>query len=402
LLIPRFYVNPDITFNFTKEKITLGSDIEIEANKDFYLRDDKIEILEIIKNKENGIIQLPTGFGKTVLAIKLITELKKKCLIIVDREILLDQWKSSILKVSNLKEEDIGIYQSDKTELDKPVVISMVQTLVSKLKTNPSKIISDFYEANFGITFVDEVHSVIGPEIFSDVRLLFFSKRLYALSATPFRNISKETKIINYCFGDIIVSKVNTVIPTVYFKFFENSLPSKSYYYISKFGNGFNYTKYSNAIFKNQEFINMILDEILNRYLNTKYKILIPLITIKSIDQMITEINKNDKYTILKNEYYKLTSSTKDNYKQNKRLIFSTIGLVSKGFDDTDIDTLILPIPMGSSKVFLTQLTGRIMRKKDGKNDLVIIDFVDTKFKQTEKAYQLRRSVYEELNFNFA
>ncbi|MEM3860421.1 MAG: DEAD/DEAH box helicase family protein, partial [Candidatus Micrarchaeaceae archaeon] len=233
VLLPRYYKSDKVKFNYVKEKLTHGDDISIDIKKDFQIRDDKIEVLNQISKHKNGIIKLPTGFGKTVLSVLRIAQLKKKAMIVVDREILLDQWKQSILNITNLSEDDIGIYQGNKSELAKPVVIVMVQTLISKLKQDPYRAISEFYNANFGVTFVDEIHSIIGPDVYSDARLVFFSEYLYGLSATPFRNIDKETDIIKYCFGDIIVERTNDVRPKVIFNLFKNTLPKKTYYYLT-------------------------------------------------------------------------------------------------------------------------------------------------------------------------
>lgn len=398
LLIPRYYSNPDIKFKLKNDFTTEGLDIDISSSEGFELREDKLEILEILKKNDHGILQLYTGFGKTVLSVKYITELKKKTLIIVDRDILLDQWKKTILNMTNLKESDIGVYKED-SDLEKPVVLAMVQTLISRLKSHTFETLKLFKNSNFGVTIADEVHSLIGPEAFSDVRLILFSKKLFALSATPFRKLDKETNMIRYTFGDIIAKKVNDKTPTVKIINYSNTLAPGTYKYIN-FGGAFNYTKYSVMLFeKDQEFVNLFLDNILQINRTSTYKILVPLLTIKSIDKVLNIIETDPKYYELRGCCAKLTSSTKDKYKPNKKVIFSTVGLITKGFDDPDIETLILAIPMGSSENFISQITGRIMRYKEGKDNMMILDFCDNKYNQAFYSHEARKKIYTKLNF---
>jgi superfamily II DNA or RNA helicase len=43
-------------------------------------------------NGSGGILEVPCGRGKTIMALKIISELKKKTLIIVHKEFLMNQW----------------------------------------------------------------------------------------------------------------------------------------------------------------------------------------------------------------------------------------------------------------------------------------------------------------------
>ncbi len=398
IFLPRFYYNDKIIFNITKDFTTDGDDIDILQNDDFILREDKNEVLNEIKKYNNGIIQLHTGFGKTVLAVKYITDIKKKTLIIVDREILVNQWKKIILNLSNIKEEDISIYQSGKNNLDKPIVIAMVQTIVSKLKNNHNDVIKEFREANFGITFVDEVHSIIGPEAYTSSRYILFSKRLFSLSATPFRTNSVETKLIRYCFGDVIVSKVHTLLPKINYIEFKNNLKPDTYKYL-RFGGKFNYVKYSTQlILHDDNFLELFLKKLIEINESTKYKILIPFVSIKTINHISEIINSDEKYISLRNHAI-LISATKNSIDKDAKIIFSTIGLINKGYDNEDIEILFLLFPLGSNQTFLEQLCGRILRFKEDKNNMKIIDFIDTSYNEVKNTAKSRYKVYNQLKF---
>ena len=100
--IPRFYGIkryglPD------KSEIEEGDDIDVEFTKT--VRDYQKNVISVYMNHINtpiccgneirgngGILELPCGFGKTICALKMISDIKKKTLIIVHKEFLMNQW----------------------------------------------------------------------------------------------------------------------------------------------------------------------------------------------------------------------------------------------------------------------------------------------------------------------
>ena len=71
-----------------------------------------------------GIVSIECGGGKTVLALNIISLLKKKTIIIVHKEFLMDQWIERIIQF--LPQARIGIIQQKKVEIaDKDIVIAM-------------------------------------------------------------------------------------------------------------------------------------------------------------------------------------------------------------------------------------------------------------------------------------
>ena len=64
--------------------------------------------------KNSGIINIPPGFGKTVIALYIISKLKYKTLIIVHKDFLLSQWKERIEQY--LGNVTVGILKQNKIE----------------------------------------------------------------------------------------------------------------------------------------------------------------------------------------------------------------------------------------------------------------------------------------------
>ena len=68
------------------------------------------------KAKGGGLLEIQCGEGKTVMALKIISELKKKTLVIVHKEFLLQQWKERINQF--LPTAQVGRIQGDIIDID--------------------------------------------------------------------------------------------------------------------------------------------------------------------------------------------------------------------------------------------------------------------------------------------
>ena len=109
LILPRFFAHTE----FKKQKY--DNQIKINNTKEFIfkgtLRDyqQKIidEIIPKIKEVGGGLLSIPTGRGKTILAVKLACELKLKTLFVVHKTFFLEQTKEKFELFSDAK---IGIF----------------------------------------------------------------------------------------------------------------------------------------------------------------------------------------------------------------------------------------------------------------------------------------------------
>jgi superfamily II DNA or RNA helicase len=83
-----------------------------------------------LKEYGGGIVCIPPGGGKTVIAINYACKLNMKTLIVVHKTFLLDQW---VERLQQYTDASIGIIRQDKVQVDrKEVVIAMLQTLLSR------------------------------------------------------------------------------------------------------------------------------------------------------------------------------------------------------------------------------------------------------------------------------
>lgn len=122
-----------------------------------------------------GILELACGMGKTVLALKLISELGKKTLILVHKEFLMEQWLKRIEEF--LPTARVGKLQGAKREIEgNDIVIGMIQSIFNR-DFPPNTFDS------FGLTIIDEVHR-IGSCEFSNTLCKIVTPLILGISAT--------------------------------------------------------------------------------------------------------------------------------------------------------------------------------------------------------------------------
>jgi superfamily II DNA or RNA helicase len=136
--------------------------------------------LDGVQNEENPkcIIQLPTGKGKSILALHIAKTLGQKTLILVHKDDLVVGWKKDIKLCFG--DIDCGLIKAKNRKVGEQITIATVQTLSRMDEEELST-----YTNQFGLVVQDEVHHC-GLNIFNVIDK-FNSKYKLGLSATPTR-----------------------------------------------------------------------------------------------------------------------------------------------------------------------------------------------------------------------
>lgn len=146
-----------------------------------------------------GLLELPCAWGKTSGSLYILSKLKKKTLVIVHKEFLLNQWIERIQQF--LPKARIGKIQGQIIDIDdKDIVIGMLQSL--SMKEYPTSVFD-----SFGFTIIDEVHH-ISSEVFSKSLFKLVTKYMLGLSATMERK-DCTTHVFKMFLGDIIYKAEN-------------------------------------------------------------------------------------------------------------------------------------------------------------------------------------------------
>lgn len=147
--------------------------IDYEWNFPYDLRDyQRRGLMRMIRG--SSILQIPTGGGKTILALKFIHHMGLPALILVHRKELLRQWRDEIRSTLGVEP---GVIQGS-TEDWRDVTVAMIPSLSNKIENDPSMIIDDY-----PILITDEVHHLSSDSWWS-VAMKTKSHYRYGLSAT--------------------------------------------------------------------------------------------------------------------------------------------------------------------------------------------------------------------------
>jgi superfamily II DNA or RNA helicase len=386
LHVPRFYPIGDLIGCQIVDKRDEGVDIEIEHNIKPRTELQKKALQYMISN-DRGIISLDTGEGKTIIAIAAISELKKKTLILLHRSNLVDQWIKRIEQFTSIKlGKDMAVLKNNKIQksFEKSIVISTVQTLRSAIERRKKELILALSEARFGILLADEIHTTIGAKKFSECSFFIPSKRVFGLSATPYRRDGTSDILIHHL-GPIYKPEGESGIMdarVTIFLFDFGFLPkSKKYIY---WGDTFQRSRYLNLL-KNSKLLNKICLGLLEKFKDRSVFLISE--RIKFIESLYKSFNYENKNTFIEKD-------SNDNLKN--QFVFATPGKLRDGIDVEEKDTLILTSPIGN----IQQACGRILRPLKDKKIPVVIDLVDIGCPEISETLYYRLKFYKLKNWN--
>ena len=386
IYIPKFYGIEK--YGIPKNvKINDGDDINIKFNGD--LREEQKPIEEIYlksaKDIGGGIISLKCGGGKTVLALHIISMLKKKTIVVVHKDFLMTQWYDRIKQF--LPDARIGKIQQNTVDIeDKDIVLSMVQSLSMK------EYESDTFDS-FGLAVFDECHH-LGAEVFSKSMQKVSSKYMLGLSATPNRKDGLR-KVFEWYIGPIVYMTKDKNEDYVEVQLISYDCNDEKYCKEeTTFKGDACMPKMINNICEYYPRTELILD-LVKKYYKESRKILI-------LSDRREHLNLMERYIhekIAPNNVGQYVGGMKPNQlheSQKKDIILGTFSMASEGMDIPKLNTCIL----GSPKSDVEQSVGRIFREKacDRTHHPLIIDIIDD-FSLFKRQSEKRQTLYKKMNF---
>ena len=149
---------------------------------------------EGISGGERGLLELPCAWGKTSASLYILAALKKKTIVVVHKEFLMNQWIERINQF--LPAARIGTIRGQIIDIEnKDIVLCMLQSL--SMKDYPAGLFS-----SFGFTIIDEVHH-IGSNTFSNALFKVGTQYMLGLSATMVRK-DGTTDVIKMFLGKVV------------------------------------------------------------------------------------------------------------------------------------------------------------------------------------------------------
>jgi superfamily II DNA or RNA helicase len=382
LYVPR-YVGIEYFGKPSKSKLPTPENINLPFAGD--LRDYQKNIVgEFMKKADDGggLLEIPCGRGKTVMALKILSELGVKTLVIVHKSFLLNQWVERIEQF--LPGARVGRIQGQTLDIeDKDIVLGMLQSL--SMKDYPDTMFD-----SFGLTIVDEVHH-IAAEVF--VRSLFkiVTPHMLGLSATMQRK-DGLTKVFKMFLGDVIYKEKPNMEHNVLVKaieFHSNNEEFNEIVYDYR-GN----PQYSTMISKLCNFYdrsNFMLKVLKQSFTEDPNQQIIVLAHNKNLLTYLYKAIDEDDYATV--GYYvggMKEAALKES--ESKNIIIATYSMASEALDIKTLTTLLMATP----KTDITQSVGRILRTKHSQP--VVIDIID-KHDLFQRQWQKRKTYYHKQNY---
>lgn len=141
----------------------------------------------------NGVIVLPCGAGKTVVALYVMSLVGSKTLILTTNTVAVRQWREEILDKTGLAPEQVAEYTGDHKAVA-PVTITTYQMLTwRRSKQEHFEHFELFSKENWGLVVYDEVHLLPAPVFRATADLQ--ARRRLGLTATLVREDGKEDEV---------------------------------------------------------------------------------------------------------------------------------------------------------------------------------------------------------------
>ena len=141
----------------------------------------------------NGVVVLPCGAGKTIVAMAVMNRVGAKTLVLTTNTVAVRQWRDEILDKTQLGPDEVAEYTGESKTVA-PVTISTYQMLTwRRSKDADFEHMELFSGHNWGLVVYDEVHLLPAP-IFRVTAELQARRRL-GLTATLVREDGKEDEV---------------------------------------------------------------------------------------------------------------------------------------------------------------------------------------------------------------
>ncbi|SMP82024.1 Superfamily II DNA or RNA helicase [Desulfonatronum zhilinae] len=323
------------------------------------LRPYQRRAVEAILARRYGSACLPTGSGKTVLALDVIAKRKQPALILVHSLELLNQWADRIKQFLGIEAGRIGAGQFDITS----VTVGVINSVRGRL---------DELQGKFGHVVVDECHRCPSA-MFSEVVSSLDAMYLLGLSATPYR-ADRLTRLIFLYLGDQVIKITKEELersgaickPEIIMR------PTSFWFHRPD-----KYAQMISAMVLNQERNDLIVSDIAANTNGSGTALVVSsrVNHCETIAKMLEDKGLKVALLIGGMSVKKREQVVADVQAEKVQVLVSTSQLVAEGFDCSGLVDLYLATPVKFNGR-MTQIIGRVLRPAEGKTARVF-DYVD-------------------------
>ena len=374
------------------------------------LREEQGPAVDALLQHDNGVLSAATAFGKTVVCANIIARRQVPTLILLESSALIEQWQSALEHFLIIDEElpsyttptgrvkhrktHIGWLQAQHDSLSGIVDIAMVGSLCKKGSFHPLL-------QEYGMVIVDECHHA-ASETMANVLQRVKTRYIYGVTATPIRGDGLE-KVNHMLMGPIRYrytskprAEAQGIRHLVYPRFTRTVNPYK---YGEKIHPNDAYELLRNNDVRDQLIVNDVIQCIPNGrtpVVLTKYT--------EHAERLYDRLKDAANHvflfmgTIKKKEQKALRAKLLEVDPKESLILIATGQLIGEGFDFPRLDTLFLTTPVAWKGV-VEQYAGRLNRDYEGKQDVIIYDYVDSHIPMFDNMYGKRLKAYKQIGY---
>lgn len=392
LFVPRFYGLRH--FGRPKNDHTQrGAPLQGAATFSGSLREKQVEVIASVEGRlrvndtkapypRGGVCVLPCGFGKTVLAIYIITRVvKTKCIVIVHTMGLQQQWCERIKAFA--PGVSVGILRQNQIDSEADVLVAMIQTVA---KRDYASQLDDR-----GLAIVDECHH-LGAPVFGSAITKLRCAFVLGLSATPERK-DGLTELLFHNMGTVVhrvTREAETVLVTS-LVFDEREMHVE---HTSRDGRPC-YSTMVNTLSQNTR-RTQILAAHISRYQRAGRTVIVLSDRIKQLEALHSYLLRGGSSATDIGMYIGKSSALEKERCASCSIMLSTFSMAREGLDKPSLDTLVLASPTSD----VVQAIGRIQRvAESGQRKVPLVLDATDNFSLFEHMARKRRKFYREAGY---
>ena len=369
-----------------------------------------------------GVLVAPTGFGKSVIAASIIAHHQVSTLIVVPNTSLLQQWRTSLQRFLDIADEPpvlrtpsgrkrkkqpgvVGVIGGGDRLPSGIVDVATVGSLFESSEVPGDKIVSPFV-CDYGMVIVDEVQHASASkllELLQTVRAHY----VYGMTATPKRDdgldriiflecgplrhkVAVEDQMAEQQMKRLLVPRFTRVHPDIDVVNTWHGL--------------------MDYVCQSDERNRMIVDDALRALQRGRVTLILTrrIAHAKTLAAALTErladrgahvalLVGGDTKSVKQNRLEELLAVPDD----SPLCVVATGNYVGEGFDLDRLDTLLLAGPVAFEGA-LAQWVGRLHRKRKGKSEVLVLDYVDPAIPMFDNEWRARLRSYKHLGYAMA
>jgi hypothetical protein len=397
IYVPRWYGK----FHF-RENVPASPDLEYEEK----LPNDTKFIGKIRKGRQanciaalrranaqnrGGIIVVPPGNGKTVIAMEHIVHVGVKTLVVVHKEVLVNQWKSRLEQfVTGIR---VGTLRGGKNpSVDNyDVVITTIQSLSSNKCGYTSSMLR-----SFGHVVYDEAHRAVA-KVFMGAIAKVPARVVTALTATPDRKDGLGY-VLSWAVGEVLYRAIRPP-HTVAVRVVRYESPEFQQVFPNHYGNP-DCTRMMTRLLEDPNRIALVVSIIVDLIAKGRTVLVLGERVQHLLDMKVALRKWADqvKHPLRIGECTGRSKKQVRENSMNQQVVFATFGTAREGLDNCYLDSMILATSQRAGKTpehygNLEQATGRIMRGSENPFEPLVYD-IDDYFSIFKNQGNSRRQYY--------